>query len=144
MIRRPPRSTLPYTLFPYTTLFRSELDMGGTLETGTVAYPEEMRRSVVPVSGQRVLAGQRLLIAEQQRFMAGVECGALQLRNGFGVDPAGRHEVQRLADAVGKVLILLEHGGATHEIQRPGVAIGTASCRERECQYGSGTGGAFP
>src|SRR3546814_13452220 len=24
MIRRPPRSTLTYTLFPYTTLFRSE------------------------------------------------------------------------------------------------------------------------
>src|SRR3546814_17613696 len=92
-----------------------------------------MRRSVVPVSGQRVLAGQRLLIAEQQRFMAGVECGALQLRNGFGVDPAGRHEVQRLADAVGKVLILLEHGGATHEIQRPGVElvqIGIAALRE--------------
>jgi peptidoglycan/xylan/chitin deacetylase (PgdA/CDA1 family) len=26
MIRRPPRSTQPTTLFPYTTLFRSELD----------------------------------------------------------------------------------------------------------------------
>src|SRR3546814_3275736 len=25
MIRRPPRSTHPYTLFPYTTLFRSDL-----------------------------------------------------------------------------------------------------------------------
>src|SRR3546814_4969047 len=51
----------------------------------------------------------------------------------LGVDPAGRHEVQRLADAVGKVLILLEHGGATHEIQRPGVdlvQIGIAALRE--------------
>src|SRR3546814_7486692 len=38
-----------------------------------------------------------------------------------------------LADAVGKVLILLEHGGATHEIQRPGVdlvQIGIAALRE--------------
>src|SRR3546814_5795171 len=26
MIRRPPRSTRTYTLFPYTTLFRSELE----------------------------------------------------------------------------------------------------------------------
>src|SRR3546814_7096359 len=26
MIRRPPRSTRPYTLFPYTTLFRSEIE----------------------------------------------------------------------------------------------------------------------
>src|SRR3546814_8123499 len=29
MIRRPPRSTLTYTLFPYTTLFRSP-EFGGT------------------------------------------------------------------------------------------------------------------
>ena len=28
MIRRPPRSTLWHTLFPYTTLFRSRLDAG--------------------------------------------------------------------------------------------------------------------
>src|SRR3546814_15247012 len=27
MLRRPPRSTLTYTLFPYTTLFRSEVDL---------------------------------------------------------------------------------------------------------------------
>src|SRR6059036_2578419 len=27
MIRRPPRSTQPTTLFPYTTLFRSDLDL---------------------------------------------------------------------------------------------------------------------
>src|SRR3546814_19215464 len=27
MIRRPPRSTRTYTLFPYTTLFRSQVDM---------------------------------------------------------------------------------------------------------------------
>src|SRR3546814_2121063 len=29
MIRRPPRSTRTYTLFPYTTLFRSTIDDGG-------------------------------------------------------------------------------------------------------------------
>src|SRR3546814_9914971 len=28
MIRRPPRSTRTYTLFPYTTLFRSHLELG--------------------------------------------------------------------------------------------------------------------
>src|SRR3546814_15843588 len=36
MIRRPPRSTRPYTLFPYTPLFRSILEMiarGGPLES---------------------------------------------------------------------------------------------------------------
>src|SRR3546814_12638844 len=30
MIRRPPRSTRTDTLFPYTTLFRSGIDVGGT------------------------------------------------------------------------------------------------------------------
>src|SRR3546814_18694353 len=46
-----------------------ELDMGGTLETGTVAYPEEMPRFFVPSSGQRVLARQLLFLAEQQLFI---------------------------------------------------------------------------
>src|SRR3546814_12257434 len=81
-----------------------ELDMGGTLETGTVAYPEEMRRSVVPVSGQRVLAGQRLPIAEQQRFMAGVECGALYFGNGFGGGLCGSPEGQSLTHGCWQVL----------------------------------------
>ena len=38
MIRRPPRSTLHNTLFPYTTLFRSTLrkDIVGFIESGTL------------------------------------------------------------------------------------------------------------
>src|SRR3546814_20851391 len=35
MIRRPPRSTLTYTLFPYTTLFRSGRSAGEVLESLT-------------------------------------------------------------------------------------------------------------
>src|SRR3546814_8122235 len=39
MIRRPPRSTRTDTLFPYTTLFRSISDSGGTYHTiGSVRY----------------------------------------------------------------------------------------------------------
>src|SRR3712207_8408425 len=37
MIRRPPRSTL----FPYTTLFRSEEDGGGALEQAALAHAHE-------------------------------------------------------------------------------------------------------
>src|SRR3546814_719553 len=37
MSRRPPRSTRTYTLFPYTTLFRS-LDPDGWLDTGDMGY----------------------------------------------------------------------------------------------------------
>src|SRR3546814_2710113 len=37
MIRRPPRSTRTYTLFPYTTLFRSIFDgEGGRIDNGTI------------------------------------------------------------------------------------------------------------
>src|SRR3546814_11507871 len=38
MVRRPPRSTRTYTLFPYTTLFRSGVEVGGARE------PRQQRR----------------------------------------------------------------------------------------------------
>src|SRR3546814_15394935 len=37
MIRRPPRSTLTDTLFPYTTLFRSVVDSGVDIRSGAGA-----------------------------------------------------------------------------------------------------------
>src|SRR6059036_2550838 len=36
MIRRPPRSTQPTTLFPYTTLFRSERTIGPSLGADSI------------------------------------------------------------------------------------------------------------
>ena len=53
---------------------------------------------------RRILPRQRLLVGQQQRLVAGVEAGALELRHGLGIDPAGFHEVERLADPVGDVL----------------------------------------
>src|SRR3546814_17524295 len=45
MIRRPPRSTRTYTLFPYTTLFRSldymAVDYGGAVSGGRVKSASE-------------------------------------------------------------------------------------------------------
>src|SRR3546814_5897893 len=61
--------------------------------------------------------------SDLQRLVAGVEIGALQLGHGFGVDPARGHEIERLADAVGQRLILLEPRRAAHEIERPGVNL---------------------
>src|SRR3546814_1683492 len=57
MIRRPPRSTLTDTLFPYTTLFRSELGIGevagvhllGDLALEVVALVDEFLVGVVAV-----------------------------------------------------------------------------------------------
>src|SRR3546814_19454411 len=39
MIRRPPRSTRTDTLFPYTTLFRSELDASACAHRHVALYP---------------------------------------------------------------------------------------------------------
>src|SRR3546814_3074424 len=67
MIRRPPRSTRTDTLFPYTTLFRSQADgrRGSDLATGD-AHREVDR----VVAG--VVVGVRLLAALRHRIGGGV------------------------------------------------------------------------
>ena len=70
-------------------------DMRRPFEAGAVADPQEMARGVVPAAGQAVLPGERLLVREQQRLMAGIEAGALDLRDRFGRDAAGFHEGER-------------------------------------------------
>src|SRR3712207_8789910 len=63
MIRRPPRSTL----FPYTTLFRSDLDRYARRHTGLELLPPAAEHERVaalepdhPLAGQRVLDQQRV------------------------------------------------------------------------------------
>src|SRR3546814_5035926 len=46
MLRRPPRSTRTDTLFPYTTLFRSALDLEGTGAVGLGGEVEVVRSSL--------------------------------------------------------------------------------------------------
>src|SRR3546814_2406950 len=56
MIRRPPRSTRTDTLFPYTTLFRSQFLGGiapGTVVKDTVMHDQALPRRV-PVAGDPV------------------------------------------------------------------------------------------
>src|SRR6056300_1313831 len=43
MIRRPPRSTLILTLFPYTTLFRSELQSHSEISYAVFCLKQEIR-----------------------------------------------------------------------------------------------------
>jgi len=76
MIRRPPRSTL----FPYTTLFRSELQailfgMSARLEidsAGRIRFPEEML-TMTELDGEVVLigAGDRLEIRDRKAWRKG-------------------------------------------------------------------------
>src|SRR6266851_155054 len=68
---------------------------------GAVADPDHMTRGRVPVAGGGVDPREGLLVAEQQRFVAGVDIGGAQLGVAFEVEPAGAHEVQRVRDAIG-------------------------------------------
>ena len=77
--------------------------MGAVELAGALADPEHVGRAVVPVAGDRVLPGQRLLVAEDQRLVAGVEVDRVQLRLGLGGDAAGLHEAQGPVDLVGQL-----------------------------------------
>src|SRR3546814_11019278 len=115
MIRRPPRSTRTDTLFPYTTLFRSDLPQGaadpgtGRLRLGRGA--DDPRRYSDRANG----------VAEHRRDAARLDLGARRV--------SGTRLVRRLA------------APRTHRMARSGRAgdlwqgvrreIGQASCREQ-------------
>src|SRR3546814_18469583 len=105
MIRRPPRSTRTDTLFPYTTLFRSEIvdqiGVGENIEVG-VARPREhraaaRRRDQCPevVAAHRLDAGGKRPIARtagqpggETRFPAAARPGLDRAETSFGQRPA--------------------------------------------------------
>src|SRR3546814_2824652 len=51
MIRRPPRSTRTYTLFPYTTLFRSPAEQIVVVDPSPTAIAEANERGLVAILG---------------------------------------------------------------------------------------------
>src|SRR3546814_1499103 len=58
MLRRPPRSTRTDTVFPYTTLFLSDLPRSvGTLHGGQRRFEQTHRRCGRPTTGMGVRAG---------------------------------------------------------------------------------------
>src|SRR3546814_5632295 len=89
MIRRPPRSTRTDTLFPYTTLFRSERERG---EAQIVTFDE-------PGLGRNWLLGNnvRLPISAGESAITGIYLGVdglpasrLLQRVGLAAEPAGK------------------------------------------------------
>ena len=86
---------------------------------GAVADPDHVARGGVPVAGGGIAAGHRLLVAEQQRLVAGVEIGAAQLRMAFEIEAAGAHEIQRVGDAVGQFLVAARLRRILHETEHP-------------------------
>src|SRR3546814_20095579 len=124
MIRRPPRSTRTDTLFPYTTLFRSQLDAGDVALAG------------------RALEGQAATMQKDQRLrQRQAQAGALGLAVQRLVHLAeGRHhhvEV-RVRDAAAGVRSLTDDALTALTARRAGrarrpdpIQIGRAPCGDR-------------
>ena len=72
---------------------------------GAIADPDHVARGRVPVAGSGIDARKGLLVAEQQRLVAGVEIGCAQFRMAFQVETAGAHEIERVRDAVRQFLV---------------------------------------
>ena len=84
-----------------------ELHVRAVELAGAVADPQQVRRAVVPVAGERVAPGEGLLVGQDERFVARVEVHALQGAVVVEVDAAGLHELQRALDLVGDHLVAL-------------------------------------
>ncbi len=94
-----------------------ELDMGAVQLASAVADPQHVRRAVVVVAGQAVLAHEGLFIVQQQRFVGGEEAGFTQLRR--AVQATGTHERQGFVDAVGQLVVLVCQRRVGDEVQVP-------------------------
>src|SRR3546814_10542712 len=71
MLRRPPRSTRTYTLFPYTTLFRSVQRVVG--DGGDRTQIGEAGKQLVAETDMRTVQGPRLAAVETLAGVSGVE-----------------------------------------------------------------------
>ena len=104
---------------------------------GAVADPDHVARGRVPVAGGGIDPGEGLLVAQQQRLMAGVEIGGAQFGMAFEIEPAGAHEVQRVRDAIGQFLVPARLRRILEETEHPlmhAAEIGKAAGRERAQQ----------
>ena len=110
-----------------------ELDMGVVGLARPVADPDHVAGGRVPVPAGRIDAGHRLLEAEEQRLVAGIDVGRPHLRVRFRVDAAGAHEVERLGDADRQLLVAVRLRAVLDEAEHPAVGvleIGVAAGRE--------------
>src|SRR3546814_14009838 len=114
MIRRPPRSTRTDTLFPYTTLFRSEFVQNG------VSYSFVGFAPAIPSSNFNF---------PENRFFVGKTAKLRQTHVGEKI-PGDIIEYE--ADDWIPLITIIELHEQYIFIQKE---IGRATCRERVCQY---------
>ncbi len=104
-----------------------ELDMRAVGLARAVADPQHVRRAVVPIAAGGIDARQRLLVRQQQRLVRGVEIGLADLRRGLRGQAARRHEIQRLRQAIGHLLIARARRGSSR--RSPGSSYGRGAGR---------------
>jgi hypothetical protein len=113
------------------------LDMPVIELARTVADPDHMPRGRVPVARGGIDARERLLVAEQQRLVAGVEFRRAQFRVALEIEAAGAHEIQRIGNAVRQFLVTARLLRILDEAEHPlmhAAEIGEAAGRERAQQ----------
>jgi hypothetical protein len=101
----------------------AELDMGVLRLARAVADPDHVAGRRVPVAAGRIDAGHRLLEAEQQRLVRGVEIRGPHLRVRLGINAAGAHEVEGLGDAVRQFLVAVCLRAILDEPKHPAMRI---------------------
>ena len=79
-----------------------ELDVRAAELTRALADPQQVRGAVVPLVGEAVAPGERLLVAEQQRLVRRVEVDLVELVLCVQVDAARGHEPERAVDLSGE------------------------------------------
>ena len=102
---------------------RTELHVGA-VELPVRSPIQTMCGGVEPVTGEGVAAGQRLLVAEDERFVAGEEVDLVQARHGTVSTPQAFMNHQGTVDLVGHVLVASTFGALHHEALRPRVDLG--------------------
>src|SRR3546814_17262379 len=121
MIRRPPRSTRTDTLFPYTTLFRSEGGNVARLESGKLLHGpfDILRPMVLAVDDDHVLGPAN-----------DIEIAARHIAHVARVEPA-------IDQASVRRLLIAEIAAHARGTRGPHLTKqnGRASCREKVCTY---------
>src|SRR3546814_17224448 len=123
MIRRPPRSTRTDTLFPYTTLFRSEGELPERVDTASI--PQRM--AAMRESRELRLLGEKVIHFDISNDLQFIRKPLAFHPNGMifrAFDSAGLQVRSREYYSVGGGFVIAEQAAET----------GSASCRERVCQ----------
>lgn len=85
----------------------------------TVADPDHVAGRRVPVARGGIDARERLLVTEQQSFVAGEEIRFTQARMVFSGDADRLHEIHRLGDPVGELAVALCLRAVLDETEHP-------------------------